>query len=153
MAQFLYIGNRPASSSKARLSGDTTPYSLAVFRFDEEELRTEPVSETGFERDFAAGKVLVDEEMQRLYITNDASFHGEHLPGGSVYAYRIDPESGRLHFLNGQPSLASKSNYAALDDERRYLLLTNHGDRSSINSSSPWMVRYPYLQSLSSATP
>jgi 6-phosphogluconolactonase len=47
---------------------------------------------------------------------------------GTVSAYRADPETGRLSYLNKQPSLGSIIAHHSLDRTGRFLLVANHHD-------------------------
>ena len=132
MNTYLYIGNRPAKSSKA---DPRMKYNYVVCRFDSETGEATPVQELEFQEKFSAGGVYIDEKRAVLYLTNEVSdFPGLRGGGGGcIYAYRIDRESGKLSFMNMQPSYASKPNYIAVDDGGKYMLVSNHGERAGIN--------------------
>lgn len=61
---------------------------------------------------------IIRADGRRLYTCNSA-------PGSSVSAYAIEPASGKLTFLNQQPSGGGDPSYVSLDPSGHYLMVAN----------------------------
>ncbi len=69
--------------------------------------------------------LALDPQRRFLYATSEVmTFEGQ--PGGAVYAYAIDPETGRLTFLNRQPSLGEATCHLSVDRTGRFVLVANY---------------------------
>ena len=61
-----------------------------------------------------------------LYCVNEVeSYYGK--PEGAVSAFAVEPGSGRLRFLNQQPSLGASPCHLAFDGTGRFALVANYG--------------------------
>jgi 6-phosphogluconolactonase len=62
---------------------------------------------------------------------------------GTVSAYRFDPATRRLRYLNKQPSLGSITAYSSLDRSGRHLLVANYGMGPNDEGPDRAVVVYP----------
>ena len=80
------------------------------------------------------GATCLDARRNILYCSHEHT----HLPGhflgggGQVHALAIDPESGDLREINRQPAYGSLTSHVAVDSSGRYLIATNHTDRTPV---------------------
>ena len=66
-----------------------------------------------------------DPQRRYLYAVNEAEeFSGK--PGGAVSAFSIDPATGKLTYLNQQPSHGGLPCHLSVDQTRKYLLVANY---------------------------
>jgi 6-phosphogluconolactonase len=69
--------------------------------------------------------LAIDEDRRFLYAVNELKeFAGK--PSGAVSAFGIDATSGKLAFLNQQPSLGADPCHLTIDRRRRFLLVANY---------------------------
>jgi 6-phosphogluconolactonase len=114
---FLYVGgcNRPTpyfASANAR--------GISIFRFDPAEASAIPVgAQGGIENPTF---LTAASDGRTLYATSEVMEWNE----GLISAYRIDPETGSLAYINRQSALGSITAYASLDRTGRNLLLANY---------------------------
>lgn len=59
-------------------------------------------------------------------VSETGSYKGQH--GGAVYAYRIDPKSGKLHFINARPTHGAAPCHLSLGPGRQHLMVANYMD-------------------------
>ena len=70
--------------------------------------------------------LTLDPERRYLYAVNEVTdFAGK--PGGAVSAFAINRKTGKLQFLNQQPSLGGAPCYVTVDRTGRFLLVANYG--------------------------
>ena len=70
--------------------------------------------------------LTLDPERRYLYAVNEVTdFAGK--PGGAVSAFAINRKTGKLQFLNQQPSLGGAPCYVTVDRTDRFLLVANYG--------------------------
>lgn len=68
-----------------------------------------------------------DPQQRGLYVA-DSVTDCDGTPGGAVVAYAIDAASGRLTFLNRQPSGGTVPCYLSVDNTGGYVVAANYGD-------------------------
>jgi 6-phosphogluconolactonase len=82
-------------------------------------------SHEGFKAGANPSYLTLSPNGQFLYAVNQlTTFEGQ--PGGAVSAFAIDPLSGKLRFLNQQPSHGSGPCHLTTDKEGRFLLVANY---------------------------
>ena len=70
--------------------------------------------------------LTLDAERRYLYAVNEVTdFAGK--PGGAVSAFAINRKTGKLQFLNQQPSLGGAPCYVTVDRTGGFLLVANYG--------------------------
>lgn len=69
---------------------------------------------------------LVPSADHRLLYAVDENGEGGRDPVGRASAYRMDPASGRLTFINRMSSLGAEPTYASLSKDGRYLFVANY---------------------------
>ncbi len=81
----------------------------------------------------AAGQLYLDEEDGILYSNDECGERrGEVGGGGYLLSFKIDPETGKLNFLNMKDSLSPEPSYICLDKSKKYLVACHCAD--------PWHV-------------
>lgn len=116
--RFLFVGslNREAPYFQGA-HGD----GITVWSFDAEAGRATKVSEvTGIDN---PTYLTVHPTNGCIYATSEVFGWNE----GVVTAYRFDPDSGRLIYLNKQPTLGAIAAYCSFDRSGRFLLVANYG--------------------------
>ena len=74
--------------------------------------------------------LVIDSRRKHLYSVNEtADFEGKP-SGGGVSAFSIDPETGKLSFLNTKPSLGMHPCHVCVDKTGKYVLVTNYSSGS-----------------------
>lgn len=69
--------------------------------------------------------LAIDTPNRFLYAVNEVSeINGN--PGGAVSSFAIDPENGRLKFINNQPTLGDSPCHISIDHTGKFLLITNY---------------------------
>ncbi|MBQ7534033.1 MAG: beta-propeller fold lactonase family protein [Stomatobaculum sp.] len=118
MRTFLYIGSFCPGG----------PAGYSVYSFEEESGSAELISDSLFP-EISAGTAVFDEERRILYATDERPGNPAFLKGGGgrVFALRADPESGLLSRLDETLSYGARPSFAAIDPEKKYLLVTNFG--------------------------
>ena len=69
--------------------------------------------------------LAIDPQRRFLYAASEVMTFEEQ-PGGAVYAYAIDPETGRLTLLNRQPSLGGATCHLSVSKTGRFVLVANY---------------------------
>lgn len=93
---------------------------LAVMTFDEATGALAPLHETGFIDN--PSYLTVDAAGRTLYAVSEVFGWHE----GTVTAYRIDPATGALTYINKQPTRGSIAAWAGCDASGRWLLVANY---------------------------
>lgn len=93
---------------------------LSVFSFDEDTLALEKRSETGS----VDNPTFMAFAPRRNVLYANSEVFGWH--EGVTSAYRFDPASGALHYLNKQPTLGSIPAYASVSADERFLFVANY---------------------------
>ena len=105
---------------------------IAVLGFDEESGRLTPLSE----RDGIDNPtyLAVHPDNRCVYATSEVFGWNE----GTVSAYRFDPQTGRLTYLNKQPTLGSIAAQCSFDRTGRFLFVVNYaiGDPAELPGQS-----------------
>ena len=70
--------------------------------------------------------LAIDPRRRHLYAVNEIEEFGGK-PGGAVSAFKVDPQSGNLQFLNQQPSLGGAPCYVTVDKLGKFVLVANYG--------------------------
>ena len=69
--------------------------------------------------------LTIDSQQRYLYAVNEVTdFSGK--PGGAVSAFAINRKTGRLQFLNQQPSFGGAPCYVTIDRTGRFILVANY---------------------------
>jgi 6-phosphogluconolactonase len=75
--------------------------------------------------------LAIDRQRRHLYAVNEiAEFGGK--PGGAISAFRIDPESGSLAFINQQASLGAGPCNLTIDGTGKFVLAANYDGGSIV---------------------
>jgi len=78
---------------------------------------------------FNAASLAVAPDHRFLYAVNETDhFNGQ--PGGSVTAFKLDAATGKLEFINQQPSGGASPCYLAADPTGKYALVANYNSGS-----------------------
>lgn len=84
-------------------------------------------------QDIAAGQLTIDQERGIVYAVNECGERpGEIGGGGSVLAFKIDSNTGKLTLINQKDSLSPEPSYLCLDKSKKYLMVCHCSD--------PWHV-------------
>ena len=70
--------------------------------------------------------LAIDPRRRHLYAVNEIEEFGGK-PGGAVSAFKVDPQTGNLQFLNQQPSLGGAPCYVTVDKFGKFVLVANYG--------------------------
>lgn len=107
------------------------PKGISTYHF-EPETGTWELIET-VRQDIAAGQLCVNTENNMVYCVNEVGKQRDDLGGGGyIEAFRMDPESGRLTFVNEQKSLSPEPSYITLDKSGKFLAVCHCAD--------PWHI-------------
>jgi len=76
-----------------------------------------------------AGYLAYAPKYKVLYAVDERKTDGRgpKRPASNVSAWRVNPESGQLTFLNSQPSVGAMPASVTVDDEKKLLFTANHG--------------------------
>ncbi|MCB6610021.1 beta-propeller fold lactonase family protein [[Clostridium] symbiosum] len=124
---FFYIGNRKPGEGSG----------MAVFCFDAE---TGALRNLGNELEtmkLCIGCTHIDGKRKILYCTDEVQDYPG-LPGGGggrLFAFEISPGNGGLKLIGSRPSYGAKPSYLTTDEDSKYLLVTNHGGRTTATST------------------
>lgn len=103
------------------------PMGISTYAYDPEHGEIELV-ET-IREDIVSGQMTVDEDRGIVYVVDEIGhIRGDLGGGGYVNAFRIDPETGKLIFLNEQRTLSTEPCYISLDVSRKYILVCHCSD-------------------------
>ena len=130
----LFVGcrNRAAQGAPA-----TKGRGISVLGFDPKSGAAQPISETlGIDNPTF---LAVDPERLCLYATSEVAGWCE----GIVSAYRFNPATNTLVYLNKQPTLGSTTAYLSLTHDRRFLLAANYADGSAVGGPNQAVVVFP----------
>lgn len=95
---------------------------IAVYAFDASSGECRPLSITeGIDN---PSYLSVDPRRSCLYATSEVAGQEQ----GTVAAFRFDPVSGCLHYINQQPTLGSVAAHNSLSRDGRFLLVANYGE-------------------------
>lgn len=124
---FAYVGNW-------KIDGDAG-YGFSICRYDVKAGTLEFVKSAFPE--ISVGATYLDARRGILYCTDERSNHPGYGPGGGgrVYALAIDPASGDLTEINQQPSYAALPSYVTPDQDRDFLVVTNHAREVAVAKS------------------
>ncbi len=107
------------------------PKGISAFEYDMETGSLELI-ET-IREDIAAGQLYLDDENRILYSVDECGERrGEIGGGGYVLAFRIDPMTGKLDFINEQQSLSPEPSYLSMTKSKKYII--------ACHCSDPWHV-------------
>src|SRR5258705_1004936 len=70
--------------------------------------------------------LAIEPRRRHLYAVNEIEEFGGK-PGGAVSAFKVDPQTGNLQFLNQQPSLGGAPCYVTVDKFGKFILVANYG--------------------------
>ena len=127
---FVYAGNWTVQSED-RESG------IGIYEYCEEDGSLKHV-ETVYQ-DITPAIIKVDGRRNILYAADEkqnSPAFGMQGGGGRVFAFRIDPETGKLtKHGDEQPSFGSLASYVEEDPEGKWLVVTNHGDDDAVTKA------------------
>jgi 6-phosphogluconolactonase len=125
-AMYMYIGTYTTAPRRGE--------GISIFRVDAEDGVLELVDVV---RDVVNPSFLATDPMQRyLYAVNEiGNYEGQ--MSGSVTAYAIDRETGKLRFLNRQPTHGRTPAHVSVDPTGRFVFVANYSGRN--------IVSYPIL--------
>ncbi len=118
---FAYVGNWSFQPKPAKGKG------ITIFQYIPENGDLKLI-ET-IRPDVAAGQLYLDSGRKMLYAVNEiGERRGEIGGGGYVMAFRIDPSTGKLTFVNEKESLSPEPSYLCMDKSGKYLLACHCSD-------------------------
>lgn len=80
-------------------------------------------------QDIPTGQLWLDQSRNMVYAVNECgNRRGEIGGGGSILAFRLDPDTGKLTLANEKDSLSPEPSYICLDKERKHLLVCHCAD-------------------------
>ncbi|WP_456268602.1 lactonase family protein [Kushneria sp. AK178] len=126
-AQHVYVGTYTGPHTAP---GGVTPSSargIYVFRRDPEQGTLTQVQVMAAEN---PSFLALSPDRRYLYSVNELGPDAEGQPQGRVSAYRIDPASGELAFLNTRPTQGTWTCHCSVHSSGRYLLASNYGTGS-----------------------
>jgi 6-phosphogluconolactonase len=85
--------------------------------------------------------IAISSDGRNLYATSEVLGWNE----GTITAYAIDPNSGRLEYLNKQPTRGSIAAQASFDRTGRYLFAVNYGAGPMTQRPNQSLVVFPLL--------
>lgn len=97
-----------------------------------------------------AGYLSFDEKTQTLYSVDERKNDGRGPvePAACVMAFRVDPLTGALSFLDSHIAPGPRPTYISLDSQNRRLATANHGDFEHIEKvvfkDGQWISEYIY---------
>lgn len=112
---------------------------IAAFAFDQATGGAEPLGVTGGTDNPTF--LAVSPDGRTLYATSEVLDWNE----GTVTAYAIDHASGRLEYLNKQPTRGSIAAQMSFDRTGKYLLLVNYGAGAMTQKPNRSVVVFPLL--------
>lgn len=122
---YLYVGNWSFEAKPKKGKG------ISVFRYDAVTGIPELIETV--RPDIASGQLFLDRERGILYSNDECGERrGEIGGGGYLFAFRIDPENGRLTEMGRVDSLCPEPSYLCLDRDKKYLVTCHCAD--------PWHV-------------
>ena len=85
----------------------------------------------------SAGAICLSKDKKFLYAVDEVK-HSNNYPffGGTVYAFSIDRDSGKLEYLNSIATCGVFPNYITIDSSGKYLLITNYGSEDFLVHST-----------------
>ncbi|MBX9572087.1 MAG: lactonase family protein [Candidatus Obscuribacterales bacterium] len=104
---------------------------IYTYKFDSKDGRLEPLSDTngGIKN---PSFLAIHPDGEFLYAVSEVGeIDGK--PGGTLWAYSIDPETGKLSFINKQSTAGSGPCFVALDKTNKIALVANY-DSGSVSS-------------------
>lgn len=114
---FVYVGTYTRGDSDG----------IFVFRYDRRTGQLERVSAVGGVRN--PSFLAISPNRKYLYAVNEiADFQGQ--KAGAVSAYRIDPKSGALTFINQKSSVGDGPCHLVVSNDGRHVLVANYGGGS-----------------------
>ena len=117
----LYVGTYQQGDSS---NPDTTQKGIYTYQMDPDSGHLTSYSEIN---DIENPSFLaVDSQQRFLYAVNE-NYRPEDC---SVHAYRIDPQSGKLTYINQQPSLGSSPCYVTVDQTDQLVAVANYSSGS-----------------------
>ncbi len=104
---------------------------IAVYSYDPETAAMELLGE--YDPQVTGGQQYFDDKRKVLYIVDECEGKpGSHGGGGFIRAYKIDPDTGALHFMNEQCVLMTKPSYFWLDKSGDYAMVSAHTGRQGV---------------------
>ena len=116
---YAYVGNFSQTEEQVRAKAD----GVYVFRIDPDTFAWEPIQVIG---DCPQPSFLVVDAARRYLYVAHLSDQVAGLTGGAASAYAIDPTSGKLTFLNRQPTGGEGPCFVSIDASGKFLLLANY---------------------------
>ena len=123
----LYIGNRKPGEGSG----------MAVYCFSTETGTLKKLGNELEQMKLCIGCTHIDEKRKILYCTDETQDYPGLLGGGGgrLFAFAISPDDGSLKLIGSRPSYGAKPSYLTTDEDSKYLLVTNHGGRTTATST------------------
>lgn len=122
---FVYVGNWSFEANPAQGKG------ISIYEY-EESTGSMSLLET-IRPDIAAGQLYLDQTRGILYANDECGERrGEIGGGGYLYAFHIDPETGRLQEMGHQETFCPEPSYLCMDRSGKYMVTCHCAD--------PWHV-------------
>ena len=123
-----YVGTWPLTR---RSPSNPLKSGIHVFEVDQEDGSFRAIQYC--ETDQMASMTCFSPDGRFLYATDeDRNTGGRFVAGGSVLAFAIDGDTGRLSFLNDQLSIGACPTYISTDKSGRYVFVANHGTKERL---------------------
>lgn len=120
--RYVYVGTYTAPNTAPGGTKPSTSVGIYVYKMTGSDGNLSLVQSVSAEN---PSWVVVDPTRRYLYSTNElGTINGQ--PGGRVSAYRIDPSTGMLTFLNTRLTAGTAPAYCSVHPSGRYLLGTNY---------------------------
>lgn len=87
--------------------------------------------------ELAIGYLAITPDGKHVYGINETkAFSNTEVFGGSVLAYELDPEKGKLTFINTKPTVGVFPCFLTITGDGKYLLATNYGSLDAVVKST-----------------
>lgn len=148
-----YVGLNPVGGSKTEggIAQTEKPHGGGIAIFEVGDGGRSLCFKGSVPRPVKAGALFYAKETRTLYAVDEKKTggRGELENGSSVYAYRVDPESGALQYLNHVPSMGPNPTDVTAIPERKILYTASHGGFEHIEkivrtADGKWGLAYDY---------
>src|SRR5919202_688410 len=120
---YVYVGTYTAPHTPPGATAPSQARGIYVFRMDGSSGALTQVQVVETEN---PSWVTLDAQGRCLYAANEVGGWKDHTNSGGVSAFSVDPATGRLTFLNDQPTLGAGATHTTLDPSGRWLVASNY---------------------------
>ncbi|GHC22100.1 3-carboxymuconate cyclase [Kushneria pakistanensis] len=126
-AQYVYVGTYTGPNTAPGGVAPSQARGIYVFRMDSEQGGLTQVQVMAAEN---PSFLALSPNRRYLYSVNELGPDAAGKPQGQVSAYRIDPSSGELAFINTRPTQGTWTCHCSVHPSGRYLFASNYGTGS-----------------------